>query len=130
MPQPGRAPLQLAGESQSLYRKDQGRQIGLLDLITVIPGGLGTRKLRCHKLANIRLGPVTLPEPAKQVVVSRGVSCALTKADSVYCWGANEFGQTGNTSRDSCQMPNGHFDTISDPCNVKPVPVLGLSIAD
>lgn len=69
---------------------------------------------------------VSLPEPANQVVVSRGVSCALTKADSVYCWGANEFGQTGNTSRDSCQMANGHFDTISDPCNLKPVRVRGL----
>lgn len=69
---------------------------------------------------------VSLPAGARQVAVSNGVSCALTETDEVYCWGANGFGQTGNASRDSCQMPNGHFDTISDPCNLKPVPVLGL----
>jgi len=69
---------------------------------------------------------VSLPAAARQVTVSNGVSCALIETDEVYCWGANSFGQTGNTSHDLCHMPNGHFDTISDPCNLKPVPVLGL----
>jgi len=69
---------------------------------------------------------VSLPAGARQLTVANGVSCALTEKDEVYCWGANSFGQTGNASHDLCQMPNGHFDTISDPCNLKPVPVLGL----
>jgi hypothetical protein len=69
---------------------------------------------------------VNLPANARKVVVSNRVSCALTMTDEVYCWGANDFGQTGNASRDSCEMPNGHFETISDPCNLNPVRVLGL----
>jgi Regulator of chromosome condensation (RCC1) repeat len=70
---------------------------------------------------------VSLPGRARQVAVSTRVSCALVETNEVYCWGANEFGQTGNATRDTCQMPNGHYDTIFDPCNLKPVPVLGLS---
>lgn len=69
---------------------------------------------------------VSLPTAARSVAVSNRVSCALTEADEVYCWGANDFGQTGNASHGSCDMPNGHLDTISDPCNLKPVRVLGL----
>ena len=81
-----------------------------------------------RQLATLTGNPlkVSLPSNARQVVVSNRVSCALTATDEVYCWGANDFGQTGNASRSSCDIPNGHVDTISDPCNLKPVRVLGL----
>lgn len=85
--------------------------------------GSGSRQLATPTSNPVK---VNLPANARQVVVSNRVSCALTEKDEVYCWGANDFGQTGNATRDSCDMPNGHSDTISDPCNLKPVPVLGL----
>lgn len=69
---------------------------------------------------------VVLPGTPRKVTVANGVSCALTATSEVYCWGNNGFGQTGAPSHDSCDMPNGHFDKISDPCNTKPVRVLGL----
>ncbi|MFZ0879103.1 MAG: RCC1 domain-containing protein [Candidatus Acidiferrales bacterium] len=69
---------------------------------------------------------VILPSRPRQVAVASQVSCALTFANEVYCWGANDFGQTGAASHDSCSMPNGHFDKISGPCNLKPARVRGL----
>lgn len=65
-------------------------------------------------------------ENANQVAVGPGYSCALTQDFRVFCWGDNEFGQTGNASHDICKEPNGHFDSIDTPCNRQPVEVRGL----
>lgn len=63
---------------------------------------------------------------ASQIGVGSFYSCALTSDLRVFCWGDNEFGQTGNTSHDVCKQPNGHTDTIDVPCNRHPVEVRGL----
>jgi hypothetical protein len=63
---------------------------------------------------------------ASQVAVGPGYSCALTRDSRVFCWGENEFGQTGNVSHDVCKEPNGHADAIEIPCNRHPVEVRGL----
>jgi alpha-tubulin suppressor-like RCC1 family protein len=65
-------------------------------------------------------------ENATQIGVGPGYSCALTRDSRVFCWGDNEFGQTGNISHDTCQEPNGHADAIKTPCNRHPVEVRGL----
>lgn len=65
-------------------------------------------------------------ENANQISVGPRYSCALTGDNRVYCWGDNEFGQTGNVSHDVCREPNGKFDPIDTPCNRHPVEVLGL----
>lgn len=65
-------------------------------------------------------------ENATQIRVGPGYSCALTSDLRVFCWGDNEFGQTGNTSHDVCKEPNGHADAIEIPCNRHPVEVRGL----
>ncbi len=65
-------------------------------------------------------------ENASQVAVGPGYSCALTQDGRVFCWGDNEFGQTGNVSHDVCKIPNGHADSIDTPCNRHPVEVRGL----
>jgi hypothetical protein len=85
--------------------------------------GDGTRQLAVPTAAPAK---VILPSRARQIAVANRVSCALTIADEIYCWGANDFGQTGAPSHDSCAMPNGHEDEISDPCNLRPVCVRGL----
>jgi hypothetical protein len=85
--------------------------------------GDGTRQLASATRDPVK---VVLPGTPRQVAVADGVSCALTATSGVYCWGNNGFAQTGATSRDSCDMPNGHSDKTSDPCNLKPVRVLGL----
>jgi hypothetical protein len=85
--------------------------------------GDGTRQLAAPSGAPVK---VVLPSRPRQVAVADRVSCALTVANEVYCWGDNNFGQTGAASHDTCEMPNGHFDKISDPCNLKPVRVRGL----
>ena len=85
--------------------------------------GNGTRQLAAPTGAPAK---VVLPSRPRQIAVARGVSCVLTITDEVYCWGATDFAQTGAAAHDSCDMPNGHSDTISDPCNLKPVRVLGL----
>lgn len=85
--------------------------------------GNGTSQLTAPVAAPVK---VTLPSRPRRVAVANRISCALTAADEVYCWGANDFGQTGAASHDTCEIPNGHSDTISDPCNLKPVRVRGL----
>ena len=73
--------------------------------------------------------PVTvvgLPAGARQIVVADGYSCALLGDGDIYCWGDNQFGQTGNKSSDICTIPNGKMDQIPSPCNKKPVRVRGL----
>lgn len=65
-------------------------------------------------------------ENATQIGVGPGYSCALSSDLRVFCWGDNEFGQTGNTSHDVCKQPNGHADAIEIPCNHHPVEVRGL----
>jgi hypothetical protein len=85
--------------------------------------GNGTRQLAAPTGVPAK---VVLPSRPRQIAVARGVSCVLTITDEVYCWGATDFAQTGAAARDSCAIPNGHSDTISDPCNLKPVRVLGL----
>jgi len=65
-------------------------------------------------------------ENASQVAVGPGYGCALTQEGRVFCWGDNEFGQTGNVSHDICKEPNGHADSIDTPCNRHPVEVRGL----
>ncbi|HTQ58989.1 MAG TPA: RCC1 domain-containing protein [Candidatus Solibacter sp.] len=65
-------------------------------------------------------------ENANQIAVGPGYSCALTRDNHVFCWGDNEFGQTGNVSHDVCKEPNGKADPIETPCNRHPVEVLGL----
>jgi hypothetical protein len=65
-------------------------------------------------------------ENAAQIGVGPGYSCALTSDLRVFCWGFNEFGQTGNTSHDVCKQPNGKFDQFEIPCNRHPVEVRGL----
>jgi hypothetical protein len=70
---------------------------------------------------------VDLPELAVHVAVAEGYSCALTEGNHVWCWGDNEFGQTGNRSRDVCDLPNGRIpEPIRVPCNRHPVRVRGL----
>jgi len=85
--------------------------------------GDGTSRFAAPATASVK---VALPYRPRRVAVANRVSCALTANDEVYCWGANDFGQTGAASHDTCQIPNGHADTISDPCNLKPVRVRGL----
>jgi Regulator of chromosome condensation (RCC1) repeat len=85
--------------------------------------GDGSRQLAAPTTAPAK---VVLPSRPLQVAVANRVSCALTVGVGVYCWGSNDFGQTGAASHDSCEMPNGHADTISDPCNLRPVRVRGL----
>lgn len=85
--------------------------------------GDGTGQLAAPTAAPVK---VLLPSRPRQVVVADRVSCALTVGDEVYCWGDNDFGQTGAASHDSCEMPNGHSETTSDPCNLRPVRVRGL----
>jgi hypothetical protein len=63
---------------------------------------------------------------ARQIGVGPGYSCALTNDLRVFCWGDNEFGQTGQISHDVCKQPNGHADAIEIPCNRHPVEVRGL----
>src|SRR5262249_53300444 len=65
-------------------------------------------------------------ENATQIGVGPGYSCALTSDLRIFCWGDNEFGQTGNISHDVCKQPNGKFDPIEIPCNRRPVEVRGL----
>jgi len=65
-------------------------------------------------------------ENAVQIAVGPGYSCALTGDGRAFCWGDNEFGQTGNVNRDICKEPNGHFDAIEVPCNRLPIEVRGL----
>ena len=65
-------------------------------------------------------------ENANQIAVGPGYSCTLTRENHVFCWGDNEFGQTGNVSHDVCKEPNGKADPIETPCNRHPVEVLGL----
>jgi hypothetical protein len=74
-------------------------------------------------------GPVevSLPSPALKVAVGADYVCASTADHHIWCWGDNEFGQTGNASRDTCEIPNGNMpDTIPTPCNKRPVEVLGI----
>ncbi|MGH9743505.1 MAG: RCC1 domain-containing protein [Candidatus Acidiferrum sp.] len=65
-------------------------------------------------------------ENANQVAVGPAYSCALTQDSRVFCWGNNEFGQTGNVSHDVCKEPNGKFDAIETQCNLHPVKERGL----
>jgi len=70
---------------------------------------------------------VSLPSPAIKVAVGADYVCALTSDHHVRCWGDNEFGQTGNSSRDTCKIPNGQMpDPILTPCNKRPVEVRGI----
>ena len=63
---------------------------------------------------------------ASQIGVGPFYSCALTSDLRVFCWGDNEFGQTGNDSHDVGKQPNGPVDSIDVPCNRYPVEVRGL----
>lgn len=65
-------------------------------------------------------------ENATQVVVGSRYSCALTADGPIWCWGGNEFGETGNASRDVCIEPQRAGDPIRTPCNLHPVQVRGL----
>jgi len=85
--------------------------------------GDGTRQLTAPTAAPVR---VVLPARPRKVAVANRVSCALTLSNEVYCWGDNGFGQTGTPSHDTCEMPNGHSDETSEPCNLRPVRVRGL----
>ncbi len=86
-------------------------------------GQLGSRQLVLPTGAPRK---VFLPARPRQIAVANTVSCALTMADEVYCWGADDFGQAGAVAQDSCNIPNGHADAISEPCNLRPVRVPGL----
>ena len=70
--------------------------------------------------------PVDGVEKATQIAVGPRFSCALTGENRVFCWGDNEFGQTGNLSHDICKEPNGRAEAIETPCNRHPVEVRGL----
>lgn len=85
--------------------------------------GDGTRQLAAPTGVPVK---VVLPSQARRIAVANRVSCALTAANEVFCWGDNSFGQTGAASDEICEMPNGHFDKTSEPCNLKPVRVRGL----
>jgi len=65
-------------------------------------------------------------ENATQVAVGPRHSCALTADSHVWCWGGNEFGETGNASHDVCVEPQRTGDPIRTPCNLHPVQVRGL----
>jgi hypothetical protein len=70
---------------------------------------------------------VTLPSAATKVAVTSDYVCTSTADHHAWCWGNNEFGQTGNSSRDTCEIPNGKMpDPILTPCNKRPVEVRGL----
>ena len=63
---------------------------------------------------------------ATQVAVGPRYSCALTADGHVWCWGGNEFGETGSSSHDVCIEPQRAGDPIRTPCNLHPVQVRGL----
>jgi hypothetical protein len=63
---------------------------------------------------------------AVQVAVGPRYTCALTSDNRVWCWGGNEFGETGNSSHDVCSQPQRAGDPIRTPCNLHPVEVRGL----
>ena len=65
-------------------------------------------------------------ENATQVAVGPRYSCALTMDGHVWCWGSNEFGETGNSSHDVCVEPQRTGDPIRTPCNLHPVQVRGI----
>jgi hypothetical protein len=85
--------------------------------------GDGTSQMAAPATAPVK---VALPGRPRRIAVANRISCAVTASDEIYCWGANDFGQTGAASHDTCPIPNGHADSMSDPCNLKPVRVRGL----
>jgi Regulator of Chromosome Condensation (RCC1) repeat protein len=65
-------------------------------------------------------------ESATQVAVGPRYSCALTASGRIWCWGGNEFGETGSGSHDVCIEPQRAGDPIRTPCNLHPAQVRGL----
>ncbi|MFN2298404.1 MAG: RCC1 domain-containing protein [Anaerolineales bacterium] len=50
-------------------------------------------------------GEVDLPEGVRSLALGFAHSCAVTESGAVYCWGSNEFGQLGDGSGVSSQVP-------------------------
>jgi alpha-tubulin suppressor-like RCC1 family protein len=72
-------------------------------------------------------GPDAPPERLAQVAAGHGVTCGVTTAGRVLCWGANEFGQLGvapTATPTMCQEYN-----RMAPCRSTPTAVAGVSDA-
>jgi len=46
--------------------------------------------------------PVELPDTAKVLAAGGDHNCVIVSSGPVFCWGANDFGQLGSTTSDTC----------------------------
>lgn len=84
-------------------------------------------RVACYALSSISArfenGPMIVEglEDITQVSVGSGHACALKRDGTVWCWGHNEFGQTGTPpeSPDACVSPQASYYCIRTPRRVE-----------
>ena len=85
--------------------------------------GLGTADAMPHPVAMA----VTLRAPARHIAAGSFHTCAVLTDDSVWCWGANNFGQLAQPTTpgpDTCT--DGGGDMVA--CSRRPIAVAGLTM--